>query len=165
MLVWAPADQVRQARFMTSVLRSIGYKAQPHLLPASLQYFTRINDTRTRAQMGFDAWQADFPSEASFLAPLFKCSDFVPGKPDQTTDPSFFCDRAVDRLMDRAVAVGLVNPPAGHRLWQQAERKILADAPVVPTFNRENIDFIAKRVGDYQYNPQWGPLVDQMWVH
>ena len=115
--------------------------------------------------MGFDAWQADFPSEASFLAPLFKCSDFVPGKPDQTTDPSFFCDRAVDRLMDRAVAVGLVNPPAGHRLWQQAERKILADAPVVPTFNRENIDFITKRVGNYQYNPQWGPLVDEMWVH
>jgi YVTN family beta-propeller protein len=164
-LVWAPADQVRQARFMTSVLRSIGYKAQPHLLPASLQYFTRINDTRTRAQMGFNAWQADFPSEAGFLGALFKCSDFVPGKPDQTADPSFFCDRAVDRLMDRAVAVALVNPPAGHRLWQQAERKILADAPVVPTFNRENVDFIAKRVGNYQYNPQWGPLVDQMWVH
>ena len=71
----------------------------------------------------------------------------------------------IDRLMDRAVAVALVNPPAGHRLWQQAERKILADAPVVPTFNRENVDFIAKRVGNYQYNPQWGPLVDQMWVH
>jgi peptide/nickel transport system substrate-binding protein len=163
-LVWAPADQSGQARFMTSVLRSIGYEAQPHLLPASFQYFTRILDTRSRAQIGFNAWQADFPSESGFLGALFKCSDFAPGRPDRTADPSFFCDRSVDRLMDRAVQVGVVNPPAGHTLWQEAERKVLAEAPVVPTFNRENIDFIAKHVGNYQYNPQWGALVDQLWV-
>ena len=25
-------------------------------------------------------------------------------------------------------------------------------------------DFVSRRVGNYQYNPQWGALLDQMWV-
>jgi hypothetical protein len=24
--------------------------------------------------------------------------------------------------------------------------------------------FVSRRVGNYQYSPQWGPLFDQMWV-
>jgi hypothetical protein len=34
----------------------------------------------------------------------------------------------------------------------------------VPTYNRKEVDFLAKRVGNYQFHPQWGPLIDQMWV-
>jgi peptide/nickel transport system substrate-binding protein len=66
--------------------------------------------------------------------------------------------------MQRAREVGVVNPPAARSLWQAAERRILADAPLVPTYNPRNFDFLAKRVGNYQFNPQWGALVDQMWV-
>jgi hypothetical protein len=34
----------------------------------------------------------------------------------------------------------------------------------VPIDNALNVDFVAHRVGDYQHNPQWGMLVDQLWV-
>jgi hypothetical protein len=30
--------------------------------------------------------------------------------------------------------------------------------------NRRNVDFVSKRVGNHQYNPQWGVLLDQLWV-
>jgi uncharacterized protein (DUF2164 family) len=30
--------------------------------------------------------------------------------------------------------------------------------------NRRNVDFVSKRVGNYQYNPKWGVLLDQLWV-
>jgi hypothetical protein len=30
--------------------------------------------------------------------------------------------------------------------------------------NQTDPIFLARRVGDYQYNPQWGVLVDQLWV-
>ena len=26
------------------------------------------------------------------------------------------------------------------------------------------VDFVSKRVGNYQYNPQWGVLLGQVWV-
>ena len=44
------------------------------------------------------------------------------------------------------------------------EREILAQAPMVPTYNRQVVDFVSKRVGNYEYHPQWGALLDQLWV-
>ena len=46
----------------------------------------------------------------------------------------------------------------------QPFQALLAQAPVVPAYNRSNVDFVSKRVGNYEYNPQWGPLIDQIWV-
>jgi hypothetical protein len=37
-------------------------------------------------------------------------------------------------------------------------------APVVPLFTLKNVDIVSQRVGNYQYNPQWHVLVDQLWV-
>ena len=66
--------------------------------------------------------------------------------------------------MARAAAAQVQDPAAATVLWQQVEQAILAQAPVVPTYNRRNVDFVSKRVGNYQYNPQWGLLLDQAWV-
>jgi hypothetical protein len=30
--------------------------------------------------------------------------------------------------------------------------------------NQRNADFLSKPVGNYQYNPQWGVLLSQLWV-
>jgi hypothetical protein len=35
---------------------------------------------------------------------------------------------------------------------------------VVPISNQLGSVFVSRRVGNYQYNPQWGILVDQLWV-
>ena len=37
-------------------------------------------------------------------------------------------------------------------------------APWVDLFNPKQIDFLSKRVGNYQWNPQWYILIDQLWV-
>ena len=56
------------------------------------------------------------------------------------------------------------DPAAATSLWQQVEQSLLVQAPVVPAYNRSAVDFVSKRVGNYQYNPQWGVLLDQLWV-
>jgi peptide/nickel transport system substrate-binding protein len=94
----------------------------------------------------------------------FACSAFVSGHSELTSDSSFFCDRRIDRLMARAAAVEAVNPAASHTLWQQAERELLAQGVVVPTENPASVDMVAKRVGNYQFHPQWHALMDQLWV-
>jgi peptide/nickel transport system substrate-binding protein len=162
--VWGPAPTRPLVNFMVSTLKSLGYKARPHIFTDVQRYFPAVLDSRTRAQVGFYGWIADFPSEAGFLRPTFSCSAFVPDNRGATSDPSEFCSHAVDRLLDRASAVQAADPPAAHGLWQRAERLILAQAPLVPMSTRQNVDFVSKRVGNYQYHPQWGTLVDQFWV-
>jgi ABC-type transport system substrate-binding protein len=107
---------------------------------------------------------ADFPSVSTFLGQLFLCSRFVPAAPGQTTNMGGFCDPAIDRKLRRAEAVEAQNPPAATALWQKLEGAILAQAPIVPTVNRQNIDFVSERVRNYQFHPQWGALLDQLWV-
>src|SRR3954454_3114982 len=34
-------------------------------------YFCTVEDSRTRAQAGFNAWGADYPAAANFFTPLF----------------------------------------------------------------------------------------------
>jgi hypothetical protein len=34
----------------------------------------------------------------------------------------------------------------------------------VPTYNSKWIGLVSKRVGNYQFHPEWGVLFDQLWV-
>jgi peptide/nickel transport system substrate-binding protein len=163
-VIWTIGPQLVQTRLIASVLRSIGYRTRIHTVADPTKYFQLVLDSGTRAQIGYYGWYSDFPSESSFISQLFSCASFVPGNRDVTTDPSGFCSRSIDRQIDHAKSVQAQDPPAAHALWRQIEREILAQAPMVPTYNRKNVDFLAKRVGNYQFHPQWGPLLDQMWV-
>jgi peptide/nickel transport system substrate-binding protein len=159
--VWASAPQAVQARFMASVLGPLGYRTRTRIVQDFQKYFTLITDPRTRAQTGYYGWSSDFASEGGFLRPLFSCAAIAPGA---GTNPSEFCSHSIDRQIDHASAVQAQDPPAAHALWRQIERELLAQAPMVPTYNRKNVDFVGKRVGNYQFHPQWGTLLDQLWV-
>jgi ABC-type transport system substrate-binding protein len=52
----------------------------------------------------------------------------------------------------------------GRELWAQNDRRIVDQAPWVPLYNTRSADFVSERVGNYQHHPQWGVLVDQLWV-
>ena len=167
--VWVPQPIARYGSFMASVLDSLGYRAavKAVVLPPTagiVAYFDKILDSRVRAQIGYITWQSDYPSAFSFLKEEFGCAAFVPGNPARTAFPSELCDRSLDAEMDHASAVQAVDPAAANLLWQRIEREILSLAPVVPTYNPRVVDFVSERVGNYQYNPQWGVLLDQLWV-
>jgi len=56
------------------------------------------------------------------------------------------------------------DPAEAITLWQRVEDAILARAPIIPAFNRTYVSLVSPRVGNYQYNPQWGLLLSQLWV-
>jgi len=160
--VWVPKPIADQGRYLVSVLDSLGYRA--HLKAVDGQaYFSTVSDSRVRAQTGYYTWFAGYPSAADFIPTQLSCAAFVPAS-EQSGNLAEFCDRSIDAKMTRAAAVQLQDPAAATVLWQQVEQALLARAPVVPTYNRRSIDFVSKRVGNYQYNPQWGFLLDQAWV-
>ena len=74
------------------------------------------------------------------------------------------------RTKDYAPVSQEIAPPrtgataAATLLWRQIERELLMRAVSVPTSNIRNVDLVSERVGNYQYHPQWGALLDQLWV-
>ena len=75
-----------------------------------------------------------------------------------------FCDRDIDAKIKRALALQASDPAAAGPLWADIDRSIADKAPSVPTHTSKGLSFVSKRVGDYQYNPQWGVLLNQLWV-
>jgi ABC-type transport system substrate-binding protein len=57
-----------------------------------------------------------------------------------------------------------VLPQAANRIWASMDQLIADQAPWLPTVNLKAVDFLSKRTGGYQFHPQWGILLDQLWV-
>jgi peptide/nickel transport system substrate-binding protein len=75
-----------------------------------------------------------------------------------------FCDPAVDNQIREAVrgqATGLVS---ANLLWAKLDRELVDRAVLAPLLSQKAAVIVSRRVGNYQFNPQWGPLFDQMWV-
>jgi YVTN family beta-propeller protein len=161
--VVTPPLIANQARYLASVLDSVGYRAR--VRPLSLDaYFGEVSDSRTQTQAGYSGWISSYPSAADFLPPLYSCAAFVPASPGANTNLAGFCDPAVDVKMRAATQAQAQDPAAATTRWQEVERAILAQAPFVPAYNRSDVNVVSKRVGNFQYNPQWGVLVSQLWV-
>jgi peptide/nickel transport system substrate-binding protein len=160
--VWMPRPQTAQGRDMVAVLNTIGYRARLKAVNRDV-YFQTVSNSRVRAQIGYYTWFAAYPSAADFIPPQLSCGAFLPASP-QNGNLAEFCDRSVDAQIARARSVQRQDPAAATELWRRIEQSLLARAPVVPTFNQRQIDFVSRRLGNYRFNPQWGMLLDQAWV-
>ena len=73
-------------------------------------------------------------------------------------------DPEIDRQITRARALQASDPALASSLWSKIDHELVDQAPVVPLVNPKQVDFLSQRAGNYQYNPQWGVLLDQLWV-
>ena len=81
-----------------------------------------------------------------------------------TTDAGEFCDPALDKQVARASALQNTDPPAADALWARLDRRLTNLAVWLPTVTPNETDLISRRARNYEYNPVWGPLLDQIWV-
>jgi peptide/nickel transport system substrate-binding protein len=143
---------------MVHVLKMLGFRARLKVFAGNKDlYFQKITAPKAHPQVAWDGWVPNYPSEVSFLREFFSCST-------GSVDPSRFCDAQVERTLSDATATEARNPTEAPALWQKAERQILRQAPIVPMANFDDPSFVSKRVVNFEYNPQWGVLVDQLWV-
>ena len=127
------------------------------------RYWGAVGDSRNRAQIGFTGWALGYPDPGSFLPQVFSCAAFLPGDPDNL-NPGAFCDRGIDRQMQKAQAEQLSDPTGSRARWQRVDREITDAAPWVPLMVTKDVNFVSKRLGNYQYSPSFGMLIDQLWV-
>ncbi len=162
-VVWAHQFDGPLGPYFVGVLRELGYRAS--LRVASVAAFTHnVNDTRRRVQASVGSWVADYPSASDFFDVFFQCSAFRSADPADTRSGSFFCHPNIDRQMNRAGQLQTSNPQAAARVWATVDHEVTYLAPWVSFASLRFADFTSGRVGDYQYNPIWGILLDQLWV-
>src|SRR5262249_27224628 len=118
---------------------------------------------RNHAQVIDGGWGADYPSADDFLGKL-TCNHFAPRNGLATTDASEFCDPALDNQIARAAALQTTDPSAAAALWARLDHQLTNLAIWLPTVTPNETDLISARIGNYQYNPVWGALLDQLWL-
>jgi peptide/nickel transport system substrate-binding protein len=144
---------------MVSVLRELGYRATLHIATHAA-VVTATSDSRRQIQATDGVWGADYPSASDF----FRCSSFRLADPAGTRDGSFFCDPAIDRLMNLADSEQATDPVQAASTWAAVDRAVTSAAPWVTLAILNNVDFLSARVTNYQYNPFWGILLDQIQI-
>jgi YVTN family beta-propeller protein len=162
-VVWAHQWDGPLGPYFVGVLRELGYRATLRI--ASVAAFAgNVKDTRRKVQASVGTWVVDYPSASDFFNLFFRCSDFRPADPANTTSGSFFCHPGIDRQMNQAEQLQISDPQAAARVWAEVDREITYLAPWVPFVSLRFADFTSARVGNYQYNPAWGILLDQLWI-
>jgi YVTN family beta-propeller protein len=151
-------DRPAFGRYFVSLLRQLGYRSSQRVLPGFPEYLAYVADSGNRAQIGPHNWYADAPGPGLFLPPLFTCAS--------VGDPNFsrFCDPEIDEMMRGAEGLQVANPARADALWAEVDRAIVDRAAAIPLFNERIVTFVSERVGNHQFHPQWGLLLDQMWV-
>ena len=56
------------------------------------------------------------------------------------------------------------DPQAAATRWAQLDRQLTDRAVFLPTVTPNEVDLLSRRAGNFQYNPVWGALIDQLWV-
>ena len=141
----------------------LGYRAAAHVVPNEA-LSRAVNDSRRRIQATDGDWGADYPSASDFFDEFFRCSAFRLDDPAATRNGSFFCDPAADRLMNVADSEQVTSPLQAAGTWAAVDRAVTRAAPWVTLAVLKNTDFLSARIGNYQYNPFWGVLLDQLQI-
>ena len=66
--------------------------------------------------------------------------------------------------MDRARAMQASDPAAATALWTRIDRALVHSAPLIPLWTDYRTAVTSRRLGNLQYAPGLGPLVDLAWV-
>jgi peptide/nickel transport system substrate-binding protein len=149
---------------VVSLLRGLGYRVRLRSIDGANEYYFKTSDTRNRVQAAANGWFIDYQSAFGFITVL-SCGSFVPRSGEgANVNLAGFCDRRIERDITQALNLQTSDPPAANELWARIDRAITDRAPWLFLVNPKTTVFVSERVGNFQHNPQWGVLLDQLWV-
>jgi YVTN family beta-propeller protein len=155
--VWGTTDEVaiprQEPAYVASVLRSLGYRTHLHLAP-----FSQITSPiRRRFQLSVDGdWSAEYPDPDSYIPRFFGCGGGLSN--------GYYCNHRLDRQMREASQLELQSPLRAEATWTAVDHRLTDQAVWAPTVDLRAVELVSPRLGNYQFNPIWGFLADQVWL-
>jgi peptide/nickel transport system substrate-binding protein len=153
-IVWTFPYFAKESRYVVSLLRRLGYRAQLKEVQDIGRYFATISDPKIGAHSGLAGW---FGLTFGFDAlDTLRCGF--------DANWARFCDRTIDRQVQQSLDLLATDPHAAARTWSTLDRQLVNEAPWVPLFTPRLAFFVSKRVGNWQYHLYDYVLFDQLWV-
>jgi YVTN family beta-propeller protein len=153
--VWTDGSDAFKAalgKYLVRVLDQLGYRAD--LRKVSQGYFPAV--LQGNPQVGFYDWAADFPEPLNFLEPNFEC-----GSP---LYPGHLCSRRLGAAISQAARFSALGDPRAAGRWAAVDRLLVDQAAGLPLIALRSGVLVSPRVGNVENNPQYGTLLDQLWV-
>ena len=114
------------------------------LKPLDIDSFYTATTDGTDFDLALFSWQPDFPSANANIQPLFASSEIGGGR----YNVSKYSNPEVDALI--AEATGTIDQQDARKLWAEADRKIMADAPIVPLTYAKQSFLAGSNVQDFR---------------
>jgi peptide/nickel transport system substrate-binding protein len=150
--------------YFVSLLRKLGYKASIKTLNSSVQY-SFVQDSRNKAQLSFSYWYPDYTSASNFMTTVVGCDGFHKAS---TSSPNLseFCDPAIQKKTEQALKLAQTDQDAANKLWAEVDKDTTDQAPLVTLFIANRLDFVSKRLGNFQFNPSvtGNFMINHSWV-
>jgi YVTN family beta-propeller protein len=137
---------------LVRTLRELGYRPSLRKLPTLDAFFRAYAKGAPRVEAVAYGWAEDYPAPSNFMD-VISCQ----------SNP-YSCDPAFDAKARRALALQTGDPAAANEAWERLDREAVNHALAVPMTNPNAVDFVSKRLGNYQRHPVFGMLLDQVWV-
>ena len=157
----SPQAPITDTRGNGAALRQLGYHASLRLLPTartSLTPTTPATTPRSSTAAGAPTTRGRrLHRQAHLQLTSSPATDWTPPTPASSATPPSTNKSPAQPRCRRAT-------PAADALWARLDRELTDLAIWLPTVTPNEIDLISRRVGDYQYNPVWGALIDQLWT-
>ena len=159
------------AKVVASTLRDLGYQPRreidgPLRLKGEDCWYGALSPD---ADVSITVWFNGYPSAGVFLVPLLSCVQHgrsaVTGVLEYPNNNSNFCDHEIDRRMQQALDVQVIDPHAAARRYELLEHHLLDLAPLVPFQTGYVTWLVSKRASNVEFHMQLlGPIISQVWV-
>jgi ABC-type transport system substrate-binding protein len=146
--------------YLEQLLRQLGYRATSRNISAT-KFLEAAALSPHAVQLGINGFGADIPTVSNYFVPFLSCQSLHQASGNNA---SWYCNPHADQLASQAQALQVTDPAAARRAWAQLYRLVSNQAPVVPIFTGSITVFVSARAANYQEQPIYGPLLDQIWV-
>jgi YVTN family beta-propeller protein len=158
-LMTFPGDPPGPLAKLAATLRSIGYPTRLEPMPNFSSFGPKERRLFSSVEGGTIGWISDYVAASNFFVPIVEC-----GQQSEGVNLGQFCDPSLTARIRKALSDQARQAGFASQEWSAIDRTVVNDAVEVPLSNSLEPDFVARRVGNFEYNPQWGVLVDQLWV-
>jgi ABC-type transport system substrate-binding protein len=160
MPLWVIGDTDYRVKIGMSVqqdLKEVGIEVD--LKPVAFAVFDEATGKRKEVPACIFGWVQDYPDPSDFLDVLLNGERIT----DQhCNNVSFYASKEVDALLKQAAETA--DPASRLRLYQDAEKKVVEDAPWVFLYHPVDYRLVQPWVKGYQMHPVWLVRYEQLWL-
>jgi ABC-type transport system substrate-binding protein len=116
--------------------------------------------TRKTIHLGLMGWLQDYPDPSNFLDPLFNARSATP---TAALNRAFYKNPRVNKLLDAAAVE--TNRTKRLQMYQEAEKIIVADAPLLFLHHTERYVVRQPWVDGFKLHPMWSAVYENVAVN